>query len=64
MYNNLNYTQILVLATVISVEIGKNKSSDELYFLGNLLIAIGSNLYVIASTKVLNEPSIVPPQEE
>lgn len=55
MSDNLDSTKILLVATLLSIDIAKDKSADELYFLGNLLMCIWSNLYTIASTKVLNE---------
>ena len=60
MSNNLDSTKILLVATLLSIDIAKDKSADELYFWGNLLICIGSNLYTIASTKVLNETTSNP----
>lgn len=58
MSNKLDSTQILVVATILSIEIAKDKSPEELYFWGNLLMCIGSNLYTVASTKVLNTTTI------
>lgn len=55
MHTNLDSTKILLISTLLSIDIAKNKNADELYFLGNLLICIGSNLYTIASTQIINE---------
>ncbi len=68
MSDKLNSSQILLIATFISILIAKDKTDEQLDFLANLLICIGTNLLTIAASNVLmksessdqreNEPEI------
>lgn len=54
MSNGINSGKPIVIATFLSLIIAKDKTNEDLNFLGNILVCIGTNLLTIASTNSLN----------
>lgn len=53
--NRINSGQTIVIAAFLSLIIAKDKTDEDLNFLGNILVCIGTNLLAITSANALNE---------
>lgn len=51
-FNNLSGCELVAFASIVSIYISKDFSSDEIDTLGNFFSALGSNLSTIAASEV------------
>ncbi len=54
---NLSPEELVLATAILSVAIAKNRTSDELNVLGNLLVGIGTNLLIVAAATPQNQPN-------
>jgi hypothetical protein len=54
---NLSPEELVLATAILSVAIAKNRTSDELNVLGNLLVGVGTNLLIVAATTPQNQPN-------
>jgi hypothetical protein len=57
MYCNPSPEELVLIAAILSLAIARNRTSDELNVLGNLLVGVGTNLLIVAAAIPQNQPN-------
>ncbi|WP_346917523.1 hypothetical protein [Clostridium sp.] len=52
---NLSPEELVLAAAILAIYIAKDRTTDELNVLGNLLVGIGTNLLIVAAANPQNE---------
>lgn len=52
---NLSPEELVLATAILSIYIAKDRTSDELNVLGNLLVGVGTNLLIVAAAIPQNE---------
>jgi len=63
MYCNPSPEELVLITAILSLAIARNRTSDELNVLGNLLVGVGTNLLIVAAAIPQNQPNTNNPND-